>query len=89
MGLMITDFTPHRLIRNDTPLGSCGLWCTSSRIDPEIKQELSEGTYWRIRNIRLKVGANGSLEGDIFDVKWTKLDLNTDAEDEQLRSLLL
>ena len=87
-GLLITDFTAHRLIRSDTPLGNCGLWCSSSRIDAEIKQQLSEGTYWRIKNIRLKIGANGYLEGDLFDVKWTRLDSTMSADDEILQSLL-
>ena len=88
LGLLITDFTTNESIRADTRLGNRGLWCMSTRIGPDIKQQLLEGTYWTIKNIRLKRASTGDLEGDIYDVKWTKLDPSVDAQDEPLLSLL-
>lgn len=74
--VLITDYTSHNRLSRGGPMGAFGHTTFTNRLPPELLENPTEGTYWSLRNLRLKVNSNGHIEIDLFEAKWTQLSLD-------------
>ncbi|THH12013.1 hypothetical protein EW145_g287 [Phellinidium pouzarii] len=86
--LLLSDYTPHSLLSNSGPYGQWAIIALSSKISEEDLDRMTVGSYWSIRNIRLKIGSQGNIEVDLFAADFTELDAENNAEDIHLQALL-
>lgn len=54
----------------------------------EVLEQMKVGTYWAMKNVRLKLSANGNIELDLYAVELRELSLDEEEENPYLRALL-
>ncbi|KAJ7583078.1 hypothetical protein C8J56DRAFT_1028943 [Mycena floridula] len=93
--IYITDYTPLT-----GPGGIHGDWCREGLAPMVLKTEMWDyakpvadsmepGDFWTMKNIRMRQGRDGNLEGKIAQNKLTKLDVEAHGEDNVILKALL
>ncbi|KAH8109585.1 hypothetical protein DFH11DRAFT_1811933 [Phellopilus nigrolimitatus] len=85
-----SDYTAHPL-RNLT--GSFGQWAiTASTSSPRVKEadiaRMTVGSFWLLKNIRLKIGANNNIEIDLYAFRPYELLDGRNNNDQHFKALL-
>lgn len=88
MYLLLSDYTPHRLRSTSGVFGQWAVGASTAKLEREILDQMVVGSFWNMKNIRLKVGSDGSLECDLWGADVMEL-LPDEADDDlHLQTLL-
>ena len=58
---------------------------STDKIERYLLDVMTTGSYWSVKNMRLKIGGTGGLEADLYGARLHEVD---DEEDSHLRELL-
>ncbi|KAI5117475.1 hypothetical protein M0805_007179 [Coniferiporia weirii] len=86
--LLLSDYTPHRLLSSSGPYGQWAISALTSKIPEEVLGQMTVGSFWRIKNIRLKLGREGNLEIDLFAAECSEINDEDHANDQHMQALL-
>lgn len=76
--MVISDYTSHKQLGQAGQMGPFGHSTFTNRIPEEVVGDLKDGTFWLLRNVRLKINTNGHIEIDLYQAKWAKLEEEDD-----------
>ena len=84
--LIISDYTRHPQLSSDGHMGQYAIQCLTDKLSKETLTDMVGGTYWSVKNLRLKCGSIGTIECDFFAVNLQQL--SDDSENVHLKELL-
>lgn len=86
--LLISDYTPHPQLHSAGFMGQYAIQCLTGKLPKETLSEMVGGTYWLVKNVRLKYGSIGTLECDFYAVETSQLSEESAGENILLKELL-
>ncbi len=86
--LLISDYTPHPQLSSGGSTGQYAIQCLTDKVSKETLSEMVAGTFWSVKNLRLKHGSIGTLECDFYAVELRRLSEEADGESALLQELL-
>ncbi len=69
-------------------MGQYAIQCLTDKVPKETLTEMAAGTFWSVKNLRLKYGSIGTLECDFYAVELRQLSEEADGESVPLQELL-
>lgn len=84
---LLSDFTPHSSRSTEGPFGQWAVSAYTSKIHTELLDQMRVGTFWAVKNVRLKIASNGNVELDLYAAALRELSLDEE-EDRHLTALL-